>query len=249
MSDCPPQYELAERYDVARETVKEALRILRDERLIVTRQGSGAYVWSRTERPVGLRPHLEAAYERAQVSIDFAGFSGETIHGALQEPLDKVRIGRLAPETIAIRVLLPDMTIPGVVPALANARDDESVRARSANIARRHMDAIKDSVHELADLGLVREATVEVRAHRGSAPMKLYILNRKEVFFGFYPIVKHNVRVNGRSVAILDVMGKDSTLFHFTVSDGDEGIGAPFAEQAQQWFDSVWNTISYEYPS
>lgn len=64
-------------------------------------------------------------------------------------------------------------------------------------------------MHELADLGLVREATVEVRAHRGSAPMKLYILNRKEVFFGFYPIVKHNVRVNGRSVAILDVMGKD----------------------------------------
>jgi len=39
--------------------------------------------------------------------------------------------------------------------------------------------------------------------------LKLYILNRKGVFFGFYPIVERNVRVNGRSVAILDVMGKD----------------------------------------
>lgn len=85
----PSQYELAERYDVARETVKTALRILRDEGLIVIRQGSGAYVRSQTERPVGLRPHLEAAFERGQVTIDFAGFSGETLHGALQEPLDR----------------------------------------------------------------------------------------------------------------------------------------------------------------
>ncbi|HEY3034465.1 MAG TPA: winged helix-turn-helix domain-containing protein, partial [Streptosporangiaceae bacterium] len=71
----PSQNELAERYNVARETVKTALRILRDERLIVTRQGSGAFVRAQTERPVGLRPHVEAAFERPDVTIDFAGFS------------------------------------------------------------------------------------------------------------------------------------------------------------------------------
>ncbi len=43
----PSQQELGKRYGVARETVKAALRILKDEHLIVTRQGSGAYVRSR----------------------------------------------------------------------------------------------------------------------------------------------------------------------------------------------------------
>src|SRR4051812_10574410 len=64
----PSQHDLAERYDVARETVKAALRALRDERLIVTRQGSGAFVRAQTERPVGLRPHIESAFERDEVT-------------------------------------------------------------------------------------------------------------------------------------------------------------------------------------
>src|SRR3954463_8317662 len=106
----PSQNDLADKYDVARETVKTALRILRDERLIVTRQGSGAFVRAQTERPVELRPHVESAFERPHVPVDFAGFSGETLHGALAEPLDKIRAGRLTPETIHVRILLPDMT-------------------------------------------------------------------------------------------------------------------------------------------
>jgi DNA-binding GntR family transcriptional regulator len=68
----PSQNELAERYSVARETVKVALRILRDERLVVSRQGSGAFVRAQTDRPVGLRPHIEAAFEQQHVAIDFA---------------------------------------------------------------------------------------------------------------------------------------------------------------------------------
>lgn len=126
------------------------------------------------------------------------------------------------------------MTVPGAIPALADGRHDESVRQRAASIAKRHIDAISHSVHELADLGLVREAIVDVRAHAGAPFVKLYIVNREQVFFGFYPVVEHAVRVNGQSVVIRDVMGKDSTLFHFTARDGDEGIGALFTEQAQQ---------------
>src|SRR2546430_2995459 len=101
----PSQPELAMRYGVARETVKRALEILRQDRLIVTRQGSGAFVRAQTQRPVELRPHIEAAFERPHVSVDFAGFSGETLRDALAEVLDKVRVGRLAPETTARRVM------------------------------------------------------------------------------------------------------------------------------------------------
>jgi DNA-binding GntR family transcriptional regulator len=45
----PSINELVERYGVARNTVRSALRVLSDEQLIVARQGSGAFV--RSELP------------------------------------------------------------------------------------------------------------------------------------------------------------------------------------------------------
>src|SRR4051812_50156531 len=98
-------------------TVQNAIRELRDEGLIVSRQGSGVFVRARTERPVGLRPHVERAFEASDVRIDFAGFSGETLHGMLQEPLDKIRTGLLTPDSIRVRMLLPDMTGPMAIPS------------------------------------------------------------------------------------------------------------------------------------
>jgi DNA-binding transcriptional regulator YhcF (GntR family) len=243
----PSQLDLAERYSVARETVKAALRILRDERLIITRQGTGAFVRSHTERPVGLRPHLEAAFDRANVSIDFAGFSGETLHGALTEPLDKIRAGRLAPESIAVRILLPDLSLPAPVPSAAEQPgDDATVRARAQRITRRHTDAIVDEVTELADLGLVRAATADVRVHGTTALFKLYIINSEQAFFGFYPIVKHTVTIDKKRVPIYDVLGKDVPLFPYAVSDEDDA-GSQYVQQARAWFDSAWNTIAREY--
>jgi DNA-binding transcriptional regulator YhcF (GntR family) len=245
----PSQHDLAERYGVARETVKAALRILRDERLVVTRQGSGAFVRAQTERPVGLRPHVEQAFARPHVSLDFAGFSGETLHGALTEPLDKIRAGRLAPESIAVRMLLPDPTAPMALPCRAETQaDDPAVRERAERITRRHTEAIVDAVRELAELDLVATATAQVRVHRGAPLFKLYILNGEEAFFGFYPVVEHTVTIKDEPVAIYDPMGKDATLFHWAISDDEASDASAHVQQARTWFDSVWNTIAREFP-
>ncbi|WP_203716169.1 winged helix-turn-helix domain-containing protein [Asanoa siamensis] len=244
----PSQLDLAERYGVARETIKTALRILRDERLIVTRQGTGAFVRTSTEKPIGLRPHIEAAFERPHVSIDFAGFSGETLHGAMTEPLDKIRAGRLSPETITVRLLLPDLSNPASVPAAANDDgDDVAVRRRAEGIMRRHTESIVAEVHELADLGLVRNATADIRRHRTATLFKLYILNNEQAFFGFYPVVKHSVTIDKKPTPIYDVMGKDVPLFPYATSD-EEDTGTQYVEAARGWFDSVWNTIAEERP-
>ncbi|MGI5178700.1 GntR family transcriptional regulator [Dactylosporangium sp. CA-152071] len=241
----PSQNELADRYGVARETVKSALRTLREERLIVTRQGSGAFVRAQTERPVGLRPHIEAAFERQHVSIDFAGFSSETLHGALSEPLDKIRAGRLTPESIAIRILVPDHSKPAAVPSAAEGPEaDKAVRDRATRISRRHSEAIIDSVRELGDLGLVRSASCEVRQHGTAVLFKVYILNNAEAFFGFYPVVRHSVTINHESVPIYDVMGKDVPLFQFAAGDDEDDMPTQYVQQARAWFDSVWNTIA-----
>jgi DNA-binding transcriptional regulator YhcF (GntR family) len=245
----PSQPGMATRYGVARETVKAALSLLTAERLIVSRQGSGVYVRAQTELPVGLRPHIEAAFERPHGSIDFAGFSGETLASTLGEVLDKVRAGRLTPESISVRLMLTDTTAPLVLPCRADTKaDDPAVRKRSDRITRRAVDGIVAGVEELGDLGLVQSATAEVRVH-GAAPLfKLYIINNEEAFFGFYPVLEHDVRIGSESVAIFDPMGKDATLFHYSVyDDSDTSTGPKYVEQARTWFDSVWRTITREY--
>ena len=100
---------------------------------------------------------------------------------------------------------------------------------------------------ELADLGLVTDASAKVRVHGGSATSKLYILNRAEAFFGFYPITEHTVRLDGKPVPMFDLMGKDVTLFHYACDDAS-GIGGQYLAQAQGWYDSMWSTVSRDQP-
>lgn len=246
----PSGNELAQRYSVARMTVQQAIRVLRDEGLIVSRQGSGVFVRERTARAVALRPNVERAFEQAKVSIDFAGFSGETLHGVIQEPLDKIRIGQLRPDSVTLRILIPDTHRPWAFPCRAEDLDDEpAFRERAQQISRRHTDAIAESVAELADLGLVGAATADVRVHGGTPTFKLYILNAEEAFFGFYPITEHTVALYGQHVPMYDLMGKDVTLFHYERGDDPAGIGAQYVDQAQAWFDSMWSTISTQRPA
>lgn len=245
----PSQAELATRYGVARMTIQQSLRILRDEGLIVSRQGSGVFVRERTERPIGLRPHVEAAFDQSEVRIDFAGYTAETLSGVIQEPLDKIRHGRLTPQTVQLRLLLSDMSSPMALPSRAgdNPGDDPDVRARMARLLERHALAIVESVDELADLGLVEKADVQIRVH-GSAPLfKLYILNEKELFFGFYPVVEHEVTINKKRVPIFDPMGKDAVLFHHSADSDPESQSSLYISETAKWFDSVWNTIARDY--
>lgn len=244
----PSQPELATHFGVARETVKRALDPLRAERLILTRQGSGAFVRAKTQKAVELRPHIEAAFAKQQVSIDFAGFSGETLAASISEALDKIRVGQFTPDSIAIRVLLSDMTVPMALPARAETQaDDPLVRARAERITRRAAEGILDQVRELTELGLVRQATAEVRVHSAAPLFKLYFLNGEEAFFGFYPVVERNVVIKSEPVAIYDLMGKDVPLFHYAVTDDETSSGAQFVEAARAWFESVWSTIAREY--
>jgi DNA-binding transcriptional regulator YhcF (GntR family) len=243
----PSGQALAEHFGVARMTVQQAVRILRDEGLVVSRAGSGVYVRERTERPVGLRPHIERAFEKGNVALDFFGFSGETLHGAIQEPVDKIRSGRLAPKSIALRVLVPDTSQPWSLPVNVETRgDDPEFRARADGIMRRHMEALVHSIRELEELGLVESATASVRVQPVAPLVKLYILNEVEAFFGFYPVVEHAVKIKGKTHKVFDLMGKDTRLFHHEAGDNPETIQAQYINEAMIWFDSIWTNLGVE---
>jgi DNA-binding transcriptional regulator YhcF (GntR family) len=242
----PSQAELAKRYGVARMTVQQALRILKDEGLTYSWQGSGVYVRERTAKPVGLRPHIEQAFRRPEVHIDFAGYTAETLHGALTEPLDTIRVGGLSPTSIRVRLLLPDMSSPLALPAGAsgNPESTNAARHRMEEICARHTGAITDAVEEMASLGLVETATVETRLHAATPLFKAYIVNDCDVFFGYYPIARHDVRIDAEVHSIYDPMGKDALLFHYT-DDGDpESKDSLFVAQTRAWFASMWDTIA-----
>ena len=245
----PSQAELADRYDVARMTIQQALRVLREENLIVSRQGSGVFVRERTARPVGLRPHVEAAFEQEQVKIDFSGYTAETLYNAIQEPLDKIREGRLTPRSIQLRLLLSDMTVPMAIPSRAGDEpgDDPRVRARMARTTQRYAGGIAESVAELADLQLVQTAGVTVRVHSSAPLFKLYLINERELFWGFYPVVKHDVTIEGQPVPIFDPMGKDTELFHHTATADPESSGSLHLSESARWFNSIWSTIARPY--
>ncbi|SFO09938.1 GntR family transcriptional regulator [Amycolatopsis rubida] len=243
----PSGPDLSKRYGVARMTIQQAIRILRDEGLVVSRQGSGVFVRERTERPVGLRPHLERAFEEAHVSVDFAGFSGETLHGAIAEPLDKIRAGRLRPASVSVRLLVPDPDVPWTLPATVNGMEDSpAFRKRAHGIMQRHTEAIVDTVNELGELGLVEDARAEIRSCPTVPLFKLYLINDAEVFFGYYPVQEHTVTLDGSPTAIWDLMGKDTILFHHSADANDDTIASQYVKQSRMWFDSIWNTVSGE---
>jgi hypothetical protein len=197
----------------------------------------------------GLRPYIEQAFTAEHVVIDFAGFSGETLHGAVQEPLDKIRAGQLQPESVTIRMLLPDTTRPMVLPCrVEDLADDPDFRARSHRITSRHAYVILESVHELARKGCIGQGSAQIRAHLLPPLFKMYILNGQQVFFGLYPIAKHNVPLPGGTRDMYDLMGKDAMVFRYTQASGQDA-DAQFIDQSQAWFNSVWDTISYEFPA
>jgi DNA-binding transcriptional regulator YhcF (GntR family) len=241
----PSGPELAERFGVARMTVQQAIRLLRDDGLVVSRQGSGVYVRERTQRPVDLRSHLELAFEQDHVSVDFAGFSGETLHGAITEPLDKIRAGRLRPSSVAVRLLVPDPRMPWSLPArVDDLSDSPAFRRRAANIRQRHTVSIVDAVNELAELGLVPEARAEVRVYPAVPLFKLYLINGTEAFFGYYPVQEHKLTLDGESTKMWDLMGKDAILFQFAEEADTESMSAQYVKQSRMWFDSIWSTVA-----
>lgn len=138
----PTQEQLVEQYGVSRSTVNEALRILREKRLIVTRQGSGTFVsggpedgitpsgpgvaaeaghedddvWavvSESVPPVLLKPYLEEAFEATEVRLDVFSMTTESLAARVSDQKNRIMTGVIKPpRSIRARLMLPDCDSP-----------------------------------------------------------------------------------------------------------------------------------------
>lgn len=245
----PSQAQIAETFGVARMTAQQALRILREQGLISSRTGSGNFVRARSTRPAGLRPHIEEAFRQEDMSLDFYGYTAETLAGALSEPLDRVRSGEFPIQRISLRLLVLDTDHELVLPGKAGAvrGDEPRLRARMGDTTDNAIRALNKAIEELVDLGLLEAANVEVRRQPIPPMQKLYVINRQRVFWGYYPVKERDITVGKQKVHALDPVGKDMVLFEKGATPNVQDDGSAFVDATLDWYDTVWDLLGTPY--
>jgi DNA-binding transcriptional regulator YhcF (GntR family) len=245
--ELPSNSKLQKRFTVARDTVKNAFKILTDrEQLVVMQQGKLPRVRVKVHKTFQLRPHIESLFAQDRVAIDFAGFSGETLQRVLAEPIDRIKLGELTPKEIKLRIMVSDMRRPMALPTPIDPEEDPTrVTERMAGITDRALDNLTHDMAGLQRVGLIESSSIEIRMHGIPPVHKLFILNETEVFFGFYPIEKNTVTFdNGEQTDIYDPSGTAANLLYFSRTGEESTQGAMVVENLRNWFNSMWDTIA-----
>ncbi|OAR24048.1 GntR family transcriptional regulator [Streptomyces sp. ERV7] len=252
----PTQAWLVEHYGVERTVVRQALQQLHEEGLITEgRKGAPAKIASSVpaaSRPSDEEPKLTAAvlsprvaeaFRAREVRIDAVCLTTETLNLALGEPLGAIHARRFRPDSVHVRILLPDRGINLAFPRPVHrsAADDRLVHERWLSQRNTQGLVLRDNLEALHIIEGV-EVRIEFQTLPLTSPIKLYLLNGSEALFGYYDITRREQEIADTSVEIFDSLGNQSMLFQYLRSAGARD--AAFVERSQQWFDGLWNTIT-----
>ncbi|MFF3330233.1 GntR family transcriptional regulator [Streptomyces sp. NPDC002888] len=244
----PTQAELAEEFGVERGTVRQALRALQDDGLLSNvSKGSPPRIAEPAparEEPqptmVGLAPRLVAAFSAKRVRVDVVCHTAETLMLALGEPLRLIHEGRIRPDTIDVRILVPSRDINLAFPVPVEGDGDPvhrrwlSMRNAQGQVLRHNLLALR-STHGI-------DVHVAFRALPFTPPVKLYLLNEEEALMGYYTLTRREEEWGSQTLDMYDVLGSKSLLFSFVKRTGQRD--AAFVKESQKWFDALWATIT-----
>jgi DNA-binding transcriptional regulator YhcF (GntR family) len=257
----PPQRELMEEFDVSRDTVQRALRELSGEGWIVSKQGSGSKVVQiqqiqplaprpRATPPLTLRTLMEEAFGKPEVTFDVFTLTAESLDAHLRVQVERIRSGEIAPERLALRMLVPDTRNPLPYPCVKGHPEDMRLQERLRAMSSRHMASLRSAFRDLRADRLVPSVELEVRRTPLVPAFKLYLINRDEALQGMYDIIEREIELeDGAVVTALDVLGMSTTLIHQKKDDDEHSPGSVFVARMQSWFDSVWKELSEELPT
>ncbi|MFE2375034.1 winged helix-turn-helix domain-containing protein [Streptomyces sp. NPDC059398] len=252
----PSQRELQATYGVSRETVGRALDVLRAEGLISSSRGRPATVTdgpaaaapadsvpSAQPAQVTLQPRLRAAFEAETVTMDVLSLTSETMAQHLGAQMARISDGEIRPQSIALRLMLPDITgIRLAFPRGVEDPDDDRPRKRHRDMVINHARSLRHSLLRLRHQGLVPEVSVQIRTVPFTPPLKLYLLNKDQLLEGYYTLEQWTPEpIDGVEVTILDSLGVGATLFPYT-KPGQ----ALKVEAAQRFFDSYWDQLAQD---
>ncbi|MFF8906404.1 GntR family transcriptional regulator [Streptomyces olivaceoviridis] len=246
----PTQAELAEEFGVERGTVRQALRVLQEDGLLSNvSKGSPPRVAEpgpAREGPqptmVALAPRLTDAFAAPHVRIDAVCLTAQSLIPALGEPLRLIHDGRLRPERIDVRILLPSRDINLAFPVSVDAGSDEdavhqrwlAMRNAQGQVLQYNLQALRGT-HDI-------DVHVAFRALPFTPPAKLYLLNGVEALYAYYMVTRRAEPTESGTLEMYDTLGSESLLFSFEKRTGRRD--AAFVEQSQKWFDALWETIT-----
>ncbi|GAA4787176.1 GntR family transcriptional regulator [Streptomyces ziwulingensis] len=263
----PTQAELAEEFGVERGTVRQALRALQEDGLL-SNVSKGSPPRIAVPAPahgepqstmVALAPRLAEAFAVPHVRVDVVCHTSETLMLALSEPLRLIHEGRIRPESITFRVLMPSRDINLAFPRLIEDGDDApdsdpdptptpdpdptpdpvherwlQMRNAQARVLRHNLQAIR-STHRV-------DVRIDLRALPFTPLMKLYLLNGEEALIGYYMLTRREEEWESQTLQMYDALGSQSLLFSFLKPAGHRD--AVFVDESQKWFDALWETIA-----
>jgi ribosomal protein S25 len=246
----PTQAELAEEFGVERGVVRQALRVLQEDGLLTNvSKGSppriAAPVPARGEpQPtmVGLAPRLAEAFSARHVRADVLCHTAETLMVAIGEPLRLIHEGRIHPESIDVRILVPSRDIELAFPVPVEAHGDDNpvhqrwlaMRNAQGQVLQHNLKALR-STHGI-------DVRVTFRALPFTPPVKLYLLNEEEALMGYYMLTRRAEEWGSQTLDMYDVLGSQSLLFSFVKRTGRRD--AAFVKESQKWFNALWETIT-----
>ncbi|WP_208881576.1 winged helix-turn-helix domain-containing protein [Streptomyces armeniacus] len=247
----PKQQQLQRRYRVGRGTVQSALQLLREEGLIEEGvPGRAARVAQQGSSLQPLAHHIARAFSAKHVSLDVWSLTVETLSKAIQNQAAEIRQGEQRPESIAVRVLLPDLETRHPYPRHVDDPDDPRPLQRLRHVIRTYAGALEHSLTTLAEAHLVEDVRVEIRGMPTIPGEKRYIINNAEILTGFYSIRRSHMYNNpdGATLDILELYS-DGSLFPFTRSaPGASPLDDARFEQIRQWFDTRWEQVARPLP-
>ncbi len=245
----PTQAELAEEFGVERGTVRQVVRALQDDGFLVD-VGKGSPPRIAGPRPpaldepqptmVGLGPRMTEAFAAAHVRIDAACLTAQSLLPALAEPLRMIHEGRIRPERIDVRVLLPSRDIPLAFPTAVDG-DDDTVHNRWLGMRNAQGQVLQYNLQGLRSTHKI-DVNVTFRALPFTPPIKLYLLNGAEALFAYYTVTRREEQTEDGPLDMYDAVGSESLLFSFEKRTGQRD--AAFVDQSQKWFDALWETIT-----
>ncbi|MFJ6572363.1 GntR family transcriptional regulator [Streptomyces sp. NPDC091292] len=257
----PTQAELAEEFGVERGAVRQALRHLQEAGFLSNvSKGSPPRVASPATTGAGgepqptmvaLAPRLTEAFSAPRVRIDAVSLTAETLMLALGEPVRQIHEGRIRPESIAVRILLPSRDITLAFPVSVDTADEgassdsgnESDPVHQRWLAQRNAQGqvLRHNLRALRSSHGI-DVSVTFRALPFTPPVKLYLLNASEALLAYYMVTRRAEEGDEGTLDMYDALGSESVLFPFEKQAG--GRDGTFVEESQKWFDALWETVT-----
>ncbi|WP_033322271.1 GntR family transcriptional regulator [Streptomyces yerevanensis] len=170
--------------------------------------------------------------------------TSESLDTYIRVQADRIRSREIAPQSIAVRMLLPSEQLELPYPRAKNNPADTRPQERLQSIADRSTASLRYVLQTLRVENLVPDVRLEIRHAPLTPAFKLYLLNGTGALFGPYKVTERPIFLDSdEEVMAIDVVGLGADLTHYVKDDDPDSPGTFFVNSMQEWFNSVWKHL------